>query len=53
MGLQNDSPNLHSHIGTREEDVYLYPAGVQALGWIFELAPTILTIVYPLWVVHR
>jgi len=48
-----DYKNMEFKTGTREEDVYLYPAGVQALGWIFELAPTILTIVYPLWVVHR
>ena len=39
--------------GPRDQDVYTYPDAVQALGWFFELSPTILTILYPLWVVHR
>jgi len=32
---------------------YQYPPGVQAVGWILELSPTILTVLYPLWVVKR
>merc|ERR1711874_706329 len=32
---------------------YEYPAAVQAVGWILELSPTILTILYPLWVIKR
>jgi len=39
--------------GPWEEDVYEYPAAVQVVGWIFELSPTILTLIYPLWVVKR
>jgi len=39
--------------GPWESDVYEYPAGVQVVGWIFELSPTILTLLYPLWVVKR
>ena len=26
---------------------------LQAVGWILELSPTVLTILYPLWVVKR
>jgi len=32
---------------------YEYPAGIQAVGWILELSPTVITVLYPLWVVHR
>lgn len=35
------------------EGAYQYPPGVQAVGWILELSPTILTVLYPLWVVKR
>lgn len=37
---------------TSTGDLYVYPAIVQALGWFFELSPTILTL-YPGWVLHR
>ena len=39
--------------GPREQDKYLYPPAVQALGWFFELSPTVLTLVYPAWVLYR
>ena len=39
--------------GPREKDKYLYPPAVQALGWFFELSPTVLTLVYPAWVLYR
>jgi len=39
--------------GPWEGDVYEYPAVVQVVGWIFELSPTIITLIYPLWVVKR
>merc|ERR1719285_321423 len=32
---------------------YEYPAAIQAVGWILELSPTVITLLYPLWVVHR
>jgi len=38
---------------TSTGDLYVYPAAVQALGWFFELSPTILTLMYPGWVLHR
>ena len=38
---------------TSTGDLYVYPAAVQALGWFFELSPTILTLLYPGWVLHR
>ena len=44
---------MYYKFGPRAEDEYTYPAAVQALGWFFELSPTVLTILYPLWVVHR
>jgi len=39
--------------GPWKDDIYEYPAGVQIVGWIFELSPTIVTLLYPLWVVKR
>ena len=33
--------------------IYVYPTGVQVLGWVFELSPTILTLLYPGWVLYR
>jgi len=39
--------------GPWEGDVYEYPAAVQIVGWIFELSPTVLTLLYPIWVVKR
>ena len=44
---------MYFETGSRDEDKYYYPQGIQALGWVFELSPTILTIVYPIWVIHR
>ena len=38
---------------TSTGDVYVYPAAVQVLGWVFELSPTILTLLYPGWVLYR
>jgi len=34
-------------------ETYEYPAAIQAVGWILELSPTVITLLYPLWVVHR
>ena len=39
--------------GPRDQDKYLYPPAVQILGWAFELSPTILTLIYPIWVAYR
>jgi len=39
--------------GPRDQDKYVYPEAVQVLGWILELSPTVLTLVYPIWVIHR
>ena len=38
---------------TSTGEIYVYPAAVQVLGWVFELSPTVLTLLYPGWVLHR
>ena len=38
---------------TSSGGIYVYPTGVQVLGWVFELSPTILTLLYPGWVLYR
>ena len=37
---------LHRYFGSTTEHF-------QAVGWILELSPTVITVLYPLWVVHR
>ena len=39
--------------GPWEEDTYRYPAPVQVVGWVLELSPTLVTLLYPAWVVFR
>ena len=38
---------LHGYFGSTTEHLF------QAVGWILELSPTVITVLYPLWVVHR
>ena len=38
---------------TSTGEIYVYPTAVQVLGWVFELSPTVLTLLYPGWVLHR
>ena len=44
---------MYFETGPRDQDKYVYPEAVQVLGWILELSPTIVTLVYPIWVIHR
>ena len=38
---------VHRYFGSTTEHLF------QAVGWILELSPTVITVLYPLWVVHR